>query len=70
MSPTLIQYAGDDQPGRLRGVRLAASTLFRQGKDTHEIAIRKDEHEHIVLKRVTLERCRRLGLPNPYEAGE
>lgn len=67
-APKLIPFAGDDRPAPLKAIRLTAATLFRQGMDTREIAIAKDMTEQAVLKRVTLERCRRLGLPNPYEA--
>lgn len=66
----LVPFAGDDRPGRLKHVSYDASTMFRHGYNTHEISLAKDMKEHAVLKRVTLERCRRLGLPNPYEADE
>lgn len=60
----LVQFAGDDQPARV--YRQDASTMFRLGADTASIANLHGISEARVLKRVTLERCKRLGLPSPY----
>lgn len=69
----LVQFCGDDLPPRVyTGPRRIhhpdAASLFRLGKDTASIASLIETTEAKVLKRVTLERCERLGLANPYEA--
>lgn len=72
----LVQFAGDDQPQRPRNkintkrLTSRASNMFRLGSDTAAIALALDAHEARVLKRVTLERCKRLGLPSPYGGEE
>lgn len=43
-----------------------AYRLFRIGRDTAELAERFKRDESTVLRWITAERCRRLGLPSPY----
>jgi len=41
--------------------------MFKSGKDTTQIATALDVQENLVERWITRERCKRLGLPNPYE---
>lgn len=43
-------------------------TLFCQGKDTSEIAAIHGVTEDVVLRKLSILRSKRLGLPSPYEA--
>lgn len=45
-----------------------AGNLFAKGHDTHEIARMLGITEAEALKRVTIARSKRLGMPSPYEA--
>lgn len=64
-APTLIRYAGDDQPPRNR-TRLSAASMFLMGYDTLQIEKHLEITEAQALKRISLERSKRLGLPSPY----
>lgn len=68
----LIQFAGSDPTEAeykpRNGHRLAAYNRFRKGKDTLQIAIEMGELERTILKWISIERSRRLGLREPYEA--
>lgn len=64
---TPAPYAGDQH----RKYGPSAHTLFRQGKDTAEIAAIRGEPEHIVLRALTAQRARARGfpvesVPSPY----
>lgn len=75
----MVPYAGRDPQDRpfsnyvpgwkspgakhLRGVR-----MFKAGMDTMQIAERLGVKERTVERWITVERCERLNLPNPYEA--
>lgn len=51
-----------------RTVLPSADTLFRQGKDTLEISIVLGLPEDEVLRRLSVQRSRRLQLREPYGA--
>jgi len=73
---TLIGYAGRERwkqplvvrkPIRHRRTRSQmAYDLFRLGNDTADLAARLEVQEATILRWITYERSRRLGLPNPY----
>jgi hypothetical protein len=69
---TLIQFAGDDKPARLRPYRqpLSALSLFRIGHDTGDIASILGCSEPDALKQLSIERSRHLNLPSPYKRKE
>lgn len=71
----LVQFSGDDQRPRPRRIerktertkKPSAYDLFRLGKDTAEIAELLGVEEHVALRRINVERSKRLDLPSPYE---
>lgn len=69
---TLIQFAGDDKPPRLRPYRqpLSALSLFRGGRDTADIAVILGISEPEAFKQLSIERSKHLNLPIPYERKE
>lgn len=54
-------------PLSLNGKRSMAYRMFKSGKDTAQIAMALGVQENLVERWITRERCKRLGLPNPYE---
>jgi hypothetical protein len=60
----LQRFAGDD---RAQPNQITAASLFKLGYDTQQIADRLNIKEHVVLKRISVERAERLGLERPYE---
>jgi len=72
----LVPYAGMERwkqplvkraPTRRRRTRSQmAYDLFRLGNDTADLAVRLDVQEATILRWITYERSRRLGLPHPY----
>lgn len=68
----LIRFAGDDrnEPRLLKEWRKhlpSCDTMFFNGRNTAEIASVHEITEAQALKRISLERSKRLGLPSPYE---
>ena len=60
----LVSYAG----GPRKEIKLpTAWTMFRHGLNTFEIANRLGVGEHIVVKMITKDRSRAMGLPDPYK---
>lgn len=45
-----------------------AYRMFRMGRDTLDLAARFSREEQTIVRWITAERCKRLGLPNPYQA--
>lgn len=63
---TLVQFAGDDRPAKVRHGSSMSYTLFLMGHDTLQIAERLGRPEHVVLREINKERSREKGLPSPY----
>lgn len=61
--PKYLRRASDTRPER-------AYRMFRNGKDTFYIALVMKTKEVNVLRWITAERCKRLGLDNPYSVKE
>lgn len=58
----------DRMHGRVGPMLPSADTLFLQGKDTAEIAAIHGVTEDVVLRRLSIQRSKRLCLPSPYGA--
>lgn len=68
----LVPFVGHDavdQPFDRHAARRAqAYSRFKSGADTLQIARAFRVREATILKWISIERSRRLGLPDPYEA--
>ncbi len=66
----LIAFVGHDPTENeyrpRHGHRQAAYNRFCKGKDTLTIAEEMGQMERTILKWISVERSRRLGLPDPY----
>lgn len=72
LRPRLFRYAGREDPSPFRRVRVLprshrAYMMFRAGKDTLAIAEHYSIRECTVLRWISQERSKRLGLADPYE---
>lgn len=67
---TLVPFAGQDPWDSVRpsSAGQRAYDLFTEfGYDTMQVAKRMNISEAKAERLITIERCRRSGLPNPYE---